>query len=380
MPWEDCYFAHTDDNRLTNTNCNTWFGIKDDTERDFSSKGMAIGTARREIGGAGLGFGKRPYLHSDYAEMMKSTTDKEAFDRMAAGGYFPGRALLERPYGSRHYQEMKYQKPVAPLLASTPPELSLERPELEIPEIPGIPAFLERGRPMVARGYVCITNVSRMKICLEDNALADGIEFYDGNTFRFTKEALIDSDQFLVYIYNIVQIRQTSPHVYFFFFVSGSWRKCTSTEGGIISEAIEAIPGRSFWGKESPCWLVRLSTIYWKGNATENPTWDGTKWCDTVYQQPRIRLEPANGATWHNNFRPSKMRITCTATGTSLWTLKDTDGHYICTALKGSGDEIMLDGSDGGDGWDGADIAEFLVYETDPGPLCVTNIEFSNDG
>ncbi|GAI96272.1 unnamed protein product, partial [marine sediment metagenome] len=138
MPWEDCYFAHTDDNRFTNTNTNRWFGIKDDSERDFSSKGMAIGAVRREIGGAGLGFGKRPYLHTDYHEMMKSTTDKEAFDRMAAGGYFPGRALLERPYGSRHYQEMKYQKPVAPLLSETPPDLQLEPPEFEIPTAPAM--------------------------------------------------------------------------------------------------------------------------------------------------------------------------------------------------------------------------------------------------
>jgi len=380
MPWEDCYFAHTDDNRFTNTNCNRWFGIKDDTERDFSSKGMAVGAVRREIGGAGLGFGKRPYIHTDYHGMLKSTTDKEAFDRMAAGGYFPGRSLLERPYASRDYQEMKYQKPVAPLLAKTPPELKIERPEFEAPKAPEFPAFPEISKPIIIQGYICITDVSRVKVCLEDDSSADGIEFFDGNSARFTKEGLVDSDQILLYIYNIVQIKQTSPYIHIFFFVNGSWRKATSTEGGLLSEKIEVIPGKRFQGNPASCWLVRLNTTYWKGNAIENPTWDGTKWCDSGYAQPRVRLEPADGATWHQGFRPTKMRVTCSATGSSLWSLKDTNNSYICTASKNSGDIIMLDGSDGGNGWQGADIAEFLVYEVDPDPLCVTNIEFSNDG
>ena len=371
MPWEDCCFAHTDDNRFTNTNTNAWFGIKDDSERDFSSKGMAIGAARREIGGAGLGFGKRPYLHSDYAEMLKSTTDKEAFDRMASRGYFPGRTLLERPYGSRHYQEMKYQKPVAPLLAETPSDLQLERPEFEIPTVPAM------GSPMWVHGYICLTDVSRLKVCVVDDGTTDGIEIYDGISNRYTKEALLTTaKRFNVLIHNIYQVRQTSPYVYIFVHDSSSWRKCTSTEcGGRICDKVEVIPGKEVWGAYD-CWLSYFDNTRWEVTGYKMGSWDAAnnRWeADQVpgYSTHRlqIRTDGPLSPTWHVNYRPNYMRVTFT--GVSPLDMELQDQQYTAivnesTALSGIAYSII---------WDGYDIRLMYFYHADT-IFYITNIEF----
>lgn len=349
MPWEDCYFAHTDDNRFTNTNCNVWFGIKDESEKDYSSKPKSIATAidRIEVGGGGLGFGKRPYLHTDYAEMLKSTTDKEAFDRLAAGGYFPGRALLERPYESRHYQEMKYQKPVAPLLAETSPDLQLVRPEFEIPDIPGVPTVSDKGRPMWVHGYVCIAdNVSRLKVCLTDDSTAEGIEVWDGSTYRFTKDALVDSRQLSIYIFNIAQVRQTSPYVYLYFLVDGTWRKCTSTEcGGVICSGVEAIPGRDVWINDG---CTYFDNTHWEITGVNFGSWETTYWeSDQVVGDTYHRLRLNELGTWVEGYKPNYLKLTFSGVSTlNVYLAAGSWGQWIvsraCVLGTGATSRQML--------------------------------------
>lgn len=343
MPWEDCYFAHTDDNRFTNTVHNAWFGIHDESESEHRNKTVGRVTIKREIGGAGMGFGKRPYLHSDYNEMLKSTTDKEAFDRMAARGYFPGRATLERPYGSKHYQEMKYQKPVPPILAETPPELSLERPEFEIPDVaaPGLPtAIIGRlGIPHQA---------SRVKFCTTDSYTADGIEIFDGNTVRVGTEGTIDFGKINISIYNIAQLRQTSPYIYMFIFDPTvgeiKWRKCTSAEAGDeLSTAILIKPGRlvqyytrwlsifndTAWTAD---WASGLG--YWKGDTNRwyselDPSWYSL-WLKDI-------------GSWVTSYRPTKMKLSGFPATLQQVYLYDSSGYAIVDqAAVAAGDELTI--------------------------------------
>jgi len=367
MPWEDCYFARTDDNRFINTNCNRWFGIKDETERDFSSKGMAVGAVRREIGGVGMGFGKRPYLHTDYHEMLKSTTDYEAFNRMAASGYFPGRSLLERPYGSRDYQEMKYQKPVAPLMAETPPELKIERPEFEIPMIPSMET------PMWIHGYVCLTNVSRLKVCLVDDGTAEGIEIYDGISARYTKEALLTtSKRFNILVYNIYQVRQTSPYIYIFVHDGNSWRKCTSTEcGGRICDKIEVIPGKEVWAKHD-CWMAYFDDNYWESGTYG--VWDAleNRWEAEPYQN-FYGIALLALPTWVEDYRPEKVKITFTGVATLQCIMYDTEGFPWFLI----GDDAITSGKELTINWQGYDIYTLTVKSYGESVFYVTNIEFS---
>jgi hypothetical protein len=135
---------------------------------------------------------------------------------------------------------MKYKKP-----SGTPsPEEDLEQVAIEMPEI-DIPAAT---LPCRIYGFICIDDdVSRVKVCLTNDSTAEGIEIYDGNTLRYKKEGDIVSRILNVYIHNIAYVHQTSPYVYLFFLVDGTWRACTSTEGGIFASKIEVISGKQVW-------------------------------------------------------------------------------------------------------------------------------------
>lgn len=379
MPWEDAYWSHTGDNRFTNTSSNAWFGIHTEIERDFTSKGISL-AAPREVGGGAMGFGKRPYLHDSYAEMLKSTTDKEAFDRLAMRGYFPGRAMLERPYGSKHYQEMKYQKPVSPLMAQTPPELEiLGRPEFDIP------TGFTMENPMWMHGYVCLTNVSRLKVCVVDDGTTEGIEIYDGISNRYTKEALLTTGKrFNILIYNIYQIRQTSPYVYIFIHDGSSWRKCTSTEcGGRICGKIEAMPGKEVWGAYD-CWLSYFDNTRWETGSGYG-SWDAanSRWeADQVPGYSWYRFRPFELGTWVEGYKPDYLRVTFSGVTTLTIYLRATDNTWIvahsCYLGTGatSGEILLIDWS----GVPSSDDIYYLYCYTDDCPLdavfYVTNIEF----
>lgn len=349
MPWEDCYFAHTSDNRFTNTNCNRWYGIKDEETRTFASKGMTL-PKKTEVGGAGLGYGIRPYFYNDYHTMLKASNDDLIFQSEARYD------LGEQPYANKYYQDMKYQKPVPELLSQTSPELDIQRPTFEIPDIPS-PAFPDKGRPMWVHGYICITDVSRLKVCAKNNKDAEGIEIYDLRTHRFAKEALIEScGLFGLYIFNVVQIRQTSPYIYFFIFDSSinDWRAPTSTESVRLNAAMPAIPSFEIWGRTScPGWNVVLDNTYWQPFGSGFGDWDGSKWTADFYDGPGAndyyRIVLTEIGTWSEPLGQTidKLRLTFSATYLDYAIFSSDDvtlasGSYYGGNPLESGDEITL--------------------------------------
>lgn len=118
-----------------------------------------------------------------------------------------------------------------------------------------------------------------------------------------------------------------------------------------------------------PEWISIFDDTYWK--ATQG-YWDSgnSRWVENNGGEG-MYMQPANGATWHVGFRPTKMRITGTVLGEDLldlrfgWSSSDLIGR-LSPPFGPSPWEIDLDWSDGQDLF--VMIPSVLSY--------ITNIEF----
>lgn len=115
-----------------------------------------------------------------------------------------------------------------------------------------------------------------------------------------------------------------------------------------------------------PEWVSVFNDTYWKSQA--NAFWDGSQWID--FGQEGMALTPADGVTWYQGFRPTKMRITGTvsfADSTELrFSQSASDVIGKVTSPFTSPLEVDLDWSDG------QDLVVLVMSIWTP----VTNIEF----
>ena len=116
----------------------------------------------------------------------------------------------------------------------------------------------------------------------------------------------------------------------------------------------------------APEWVSIYNDTYWKNNS--NAVWYEGQWVD--FAQEGMSLTPATGATWHQGFRPTKMRITGTVTFASETSLRfsqsasDIIGKVVAPFTSPL--EVDLDWSDG------QDLLVLVMQTWTP----VTNIEF----
>lgn len=167
-------FRNTADNHFWNTDDNTWYAIKTPISH-FRTKNI-----RRPIYPGpprAVSYNMKPYMFSDYQEMMRSIPDKPIHDFLAENqAILP---LLEKPYLSKDYQDMKYREPTPDIgnVLDPAPETTLagwapigiEWPELDI--------------PCHIFGYVgnlpTAPDATFFKVTLTSDSTEDGIEVYD---------------------------------------------------------------------------------------------------------------------------------------------------------------------------------------------------------